>query len=387
MKQYEEAIYLCALNRIFGYKPTLGLTLINGIGNAEDIFTMADKDLEYLLSTYPNERLQIKPQILDLCERELRELKKKNIYFIPYNDPCYPTLLKECEDAPIGIYVRSLSPPEKIFNRKLNISVVGTRDLTPYGRDWCNKIIMSLATSDKKPSIVSGLALGIDAVAHSAALDAGLPTIAVMATGPEEVYPHRNRALAERIISTENCALISDYPPGTSPLALNFLRRNRIIAGISQNTILIESKIKGGGMMTANLAFSYDREVFALGGRIDIAQSQGCNYLIKNKIAEPIISLPELFKSLDISDGKDLSKVKITENVRKHYQSGSFRHDIDELSEILLTVRSKSGITIEEICTSCQMDYSRAAKLVKILETDGFIYVDLFQRCSINIKK
>ena len=233
-------------------------------------------------------------------EEELTDLEKIGISFSAWNSASYPPLLKECADAPVGLYIRSVTPARELWNPSGNIAVVGTRDLSPYGKEWCEKAVTAIASGNEKPSIISGLALGTDICAHRTALDNGLPTIGVMATGPETVYPYRHKEFAERLWQTPGCALVTDYPPGTAPLAIHFLRRNRIIAGLADATILIESKSRGGGMTTSRLAFSYSRDVYALPGRADDVRSQGCNRLIREKIAEPLISIEDLIGSLGL---------------------------------------------------------------------------------------
>ena len=243
MKNYEETISACALNRIFGFEPKIGLALLEHFGSATEVMKLNRKDQELLLGPHSKYIGMITPRAVDAAANELEQLAKKRIYFIGYTHEHYPHLLQECEDAPIGIYIRSNTPIESLFTPSQSIAVVGTRDLSLYGEEWCQKVVSSFANTPDKPLIVSGLALGTDICAHKTALDLGLPTIGVMATGPEQIYPWRNMDVAERIISAPGCALITDYPPGTAPLAIHFLRRNRIIAGLSHATLLIESKI------------------------------------------------------------------------------------------------------------------------------------------------
>ena len=207
-----------------------------------------------------------------------------------------------------------------------------------------------------------------------------------MATGPESVYPHRHRAFAEQLINTPGCALISDYPPGTVPVALNFLRRNRIIAGLSNATILIESKIKGGGMMTSRLAFSYNREVYALPGRADDIRSQGCNDLIRRKIAEPITSERELINSLGLKLRKAPQASNMEAQVMERYASSIGSCQLSAMKMILQTIKKHRSITLEDISEFTRIDYRTIAELTGILEIDGFISIDLLQRCSINYK-
>ena len=228
---------------------------------------------------------------------------------------------------------------------------------------------------------MSGLALGTDFYAHRTAIEEGVPTIGVMATGPEAIYPWRHREFAERLYHTEGCALVTDYPPGTAPLAIHFLRRNRIIAGLSDATILIESKIKGGGMMTSRLAFSYDRDVYALPGRVDDTRSQGCNFLIKSKIAEPLISVSELLESLGMETGAKDKKMSDKEMIARKY--GSDTEFTAQAIAAVSLIRHERGITLEELAEKLTVSYSKVAQLTGALEMDGFICVDLLQRCSI----
>ena len=386
MKNYEETINACALNRIFGFEPKIGLALLEHFGSATEVMRLNRKDQELLLGPHSKYTGMITPRAVDAAALELEHLANKSICFIGYQHEHYPILLQECEDAPIGIYIRSNTPVESLFAPSQSIAVVGTRDISLYGEEWCHKIVNSFANTANKPLIISGLALGTDICAHKTALDRGLPTIGVMATGPEQVYPWRHTEFAERLVSTPGCALITDYPPGTAPLAIHFLRRNRIIAGLSHSTLLIESKIRGGGMMTCRLAFSYGREVYALPGRVDDLRSQGCNLLIREKIAEPIISEKELLRSLGFKGARGNRIHNDIATLETTYATNVPKDKIDQMATILLYIKKYRGITIEEIAEKVQLEYSRTAELVRILETDGFICTDLLQRCTINFR-
>lgn len=370
MENIKEKSCLCALNRIFGFEPKTASALISHCGCAEAVFMLGDRGLDEVMGPYSRHRHMIKASAVHEAAEELKKCERSGISFIGMTEDCYPKILSECPDPPVGLYIRSRTPPEELWPDPSGIAVVGTRDISPYGKEWCNKIVESLADTSEKPLIVSGLALGTDICAHRAALEHGLPTIAVMATGADRIYPFRHTDFAERLSRTPGCALITDYPPGTAPLPIHFLRRNRIIAGLCRATILVESRIKGGGMMTAKLAFSYDRDVYALPGRIDDVRSQGCNLLIRNKIAEPVTSTASLTGSLGLKRMKTQSP-------------GTARTESDGLAEIILFIRNNRGATIEEVALSCGMDYSRAASAIAALETDGIIHVDLLQRCSI----
>ena len=297
MENFEEKACLCALNRIFGFEPKIGLALISHLGSASQVFRLDTETINSLIGPYSKYRDKITMAAVDQAAKELEQMDLKGICFCGITESTYPPMLKECEDPSIGLYIRSSTPLNELWKDN-SIGVVGTRDITPYGKEWCQKIVKSMAMTGQKPPIISGLALGVDITAHRTALENGLPTIAVMATGPDEVYPYRHRYDAERIVNSPGSALITDYPPGTAPLAVHFLRRNRIIAGLSRSILLIESKAKGGGLMTCRLAFSYNRDIYALPGRADDLRSEGCNELIRKKIAEPITSLNSLIDGL-----------------------------------------------------------------------------------------
>ena len=376
------------MNRIFGFEPKIGIALLEHFGSATDVMKISLKDQSLLLGPHSKFKGMISEKAVEAAAQELASLENKHIRFIGQTQDHYPELLKECPDSPIGIYVRSSSPLDSIFDKQPCIGIVGTRDISLYGDEWCKKTVVALAHTPEKPLIVSGLALGTDICAHKSAIEHGMQTIAVMATGPEAIYPWRHTEFAEKLIHTPGCALITDYPPGTAPLAIHFLRRNRIIAGLSQSTILIESKIRGGGMMTCRLAFSYGRDVYALPGRADDIRSQGCNHLIREKIAEPLTSTSDLIKSLGF---KSLSNTRKPTNDRSiieaKYNRNTSQDRVDQMAQILLTIRKRRGISVEDIALETGIEYSRVAELTRLLETDEFISIDLLQRCTINIRK
>lgn len=387
MKDFEEKACLCALNRIFGFEPKIAHAMLAHFGSASEVFSLKEKEVEQILGPYSRYRQSIRLSAVEKESIELERLERKDIRFLGCTEEGYPPLLKECADAPVGLYIRSRTPPEEIFMPRKEIGIVGTRDLSPYGKEWCIKIVEAFAGTESRPRIISGLALGTDICAQKAAVEYGLETIAVMATGPEDIYPGRHREFALRLCDTPGCALVTDYPPGTAPLAIHFLRRNRIIAGLSEALLLIESKVKGGGMMTSRLAFSYNRDVFALSGRVDDIRSQGCNYLIKNKIAEPIISPEDLIESLKLGPSSPRRREDWQEGLAREYGSRMSQDRISGMSAILLEIRKERGIQLEELCARCRMDYSQVAMLAGILESDGFISIDLLQRCTIMSRK
>ena len=386
MENIEEKACLCALNRIFGFEPKIAHALIGHMGSAAEVFRLSPKDLEEITGPHFKYKGQICSAAADSAAEELYRLERQGIQFCGVTEKTYPDLLRECEDAPVGLYIRSSTPAAGVWPAKESIGIVGTRDITPYGKEWCIKTVQSLARSGSHPAIISGLALGVDIEAHRTALEEGLPTIGVMATGPDSIYPVRNRHTAERMVSTPGCALITDYPPGTAPLAIHFLRRNRIIAGLSRSIILVESKIRGGGLITCKLGFSYNRDIYALPGRIDDLRSQGCNLLIREKIAEPITSTEALLESLGMKSRSRRSPDTFKERLQGTFGRSSSAEYIDRLHTLLLAISKERGITVEELSMKTGLGYRQTAEATAMLEIEGFISIDLLQRCTINYK-
>lgn len=386
MEKDIETVSALALNRIFGFKPKISRLLVEKLGSANAVFQASEQEIESIFGPYRNIYGDISPASLECAARELDWLRGNGCDFVPANSPDYPSLLLECEDAPIGLYVRSATPVSDLFPDKPCISVVGTRDISLYGKEWCTRIVTSLAKAPAQPTIVSGFALGVDITAHLAALDSGIPTIAVLPVGIDDIYPQRHRRIAERLAATPGCAVISDYPPNTGAQAFNFLRRNRIIAGMSQSTILIESKIHGGGMMTASLASGYGRDVFALPGRIDDERSKGCNKLIADKVAEPIFSIEMLQETLGLGRFCRTKPKELEEELRRAFAGRLDDGVMTELVKVGLFIKKNRGSTPDDICTGTGISYSKAAYLAGLLESEGFIVTDVLQRCSINAK-
>lgn len=390
MENNYETVCLCALNSIFGYEPRVASALIENLGSASAVFEMSDADKDAVFGPYSKYRGKIVKKELDAAEAVLQRLWRDGAVFVGITSDEYPKRLKGCEDAPLGIFVRSDSPVERIFaGTEHYVAVVGTREITPYGEQWCRDIVRTLAGSGAAPCIVSGLAYGTDIIAHRTAVECGLPTIAVMATGTDTVYPGRHRGFAEHLAGLPGCALVTDYPPGTAPVALNFIRRNRIIAGLSDSVILVESAVKGGGMITGRLAFSYNRSVYALPGRGDDSRSQGCNHLIREGVAEIIDSLDGLNVQLGLCEkergcgGMQGCCRVVRGDLTERYSRTLPEDKIAAMTAVLLKVRERRGIDFDGLCDATGLPYRSVAEVVALLENDGMISVDLLRRCSI----
>lgn len=373
------------LSRLFMYEPIVPKTIVSRMGDASGIFEMDKAGLRQAMGPYSKRVDALEGADVEKYGIELEKILSGGYNYLIYSDEAFPSLLGECEDAPVGFFYRCAGSAKEVFKRQC-ISVVGTRDVSSYGKDWCGRIVHSLALSRDKPTIVSGLAFGVDIVAHQTALEEGLPTIAVLGTGIDLIYPRQHEMYSERILSRPDCAIVSEYPPGAGVSAVNFLGRNRIIAGLSRALVLVESKLRGGGMTTARQAWSYNRDVFAVPGRNDDVRSQGCNMLIHAHLAEPLVSCEEFLKSLNYRVER-MSSGDILLQLRQHYEGSMDRSKIKCAEDILHLVKNNRDIDTESIAATLKCSIGEVLSLVGRLETDGFLCVDLLRRCSLGRRR
>lgn len=276
-----ERIYKVALSMTQGVTAEVVRSLESRGISLRDFFTMNMPDLQAELSLERNYNFQnaYREEALAMARKEMEFINKHSIRTLFISDEDYPILLKETPDAPVMLYVLGNAD----LNSQPLLSVVGTRRCTAYGTSFCKSFINDLSVYFPDATVVSGLAYGIDAASHISSIESGLKTMAVMAHGLDTIYPSAHRDLARRIIASGG-AIVSEYPSKTRPYQRNFLQRNRIVAGLCEATVVVESEQRGGAMSTANLAFSYSREVFAVPGRYSDQYSAGCNQLIsRNK--------------------------------------------------------------------------------------------------------
>ena len=380
MHDTDETTALCAMNRALGYLPAAGHALLENFGSAAAAFTASQKDLREALGPHRDFADQVVPSLLEWARTELARIREGGFRFIGYGEDDYPELLAECPDPPLGLYLNATSPPAEIFGLRPCVAVVGTRDLSPYGREWCRRLVLAMGGAGVPPCIVSGLAFGADGVAHRTALECGLTTVGVMATGIERVYPWQHAELAAQMVRTPGCAVVTDYPSGTSPVALNFIRRNRIIAGLSRATVVIETRTKGGSLITAKYANDYDRDVYALPGRVDDLRSQGCNSLIRQRMADIVTDTEDLVERLGLGRSARRRKADFEALLARRYGPGSPQ------AELALLVKASPGITLEEIARESGRPWHEVMQRASELETDGFLETDLLQRCTIPAK-
>ncbi len=344
--------YKIAVGLIPGLGPVNAKNIIAHLGSVEKLFTCSKKELIAIPGIAEKSATQIikNRHIEDRVYKEIEFIKKNKIKTLFYTDTEYPFFLKQCNDAPLLLYFKGNI---NFSGRKL-ISVVGTRKASAYGKDLCKEIIKELAEREHNPIIVSGLAYGVDICAHNAALDNGLETIAILGHGLNRLYPPQHRKKAIDII--QNGALITEFMSDAEFKRQNFLQRNRIIAGISQATIIIESARKGGSLTTAEYANSYNREVFALPGRIGDKYSEGCNYLIKTHRAVLLQSADDIEYLLNWEKPN-----------RKTQQKEIFITLSKEEEKILSALKYGETTTIDKICRKTQMPvFSVSATLLDL---------------------
>lgn len=257
------------------------------------------------------EKVKERIQGIDYAALEARALDeqewcdKNKVKILTITSPDYPARLRNCADAPLVLFVRGKAD----LNAPHIINIVGTRKCTVYGQDCINSIVTDLKTLCPDVIIVSGLAYGVDITAHRAALREGMPTIGIVAHGQDTLYPALHRNEANKMV-LGNGAVITEYPRGTRPEARNFLQRNRLIAGISDATIIAESAAHGGGLVTARLSQDYGRDVFAIPGPINAEFSAGCNNLIRDNKAQLITSAEDIVKILNWKNDEAIQKIR-----------------------------------------------------------------------------
>lgn len=293
---------------------------------------------------------------LRAAERELAWMESNGISHLYFKEEGYPSYLRHCIDGPILLFLRG---DIRLKGRRI-ISVVGTRNITPYGRAFCEQFIEEIAPVN--PIIVSGLAYGVDICIQRAAMAHKLQTIGCLAHGLNQVYPRPHQKYVRQI--EENGGFITEFWSTSHPDRENFLKRNRIIAGISEATIVVESAEKGGSLVTADLAAGYHREVFAVPGRIEDVYSRGCNNLIRTQKAHLITSAADVVYML----GWDLEEKTATGVQRELFV------ELEEEEQALYGYLQKNGRKLlDVIALECQLPVSKATSMLLAMEMKGVI--------------
>lgn len=282
-----ELFNILALLKVEGVGDIVAKKLINHCGSAENVFHAKTNQLKAIdgIGDALIKKLKDKT-VFEKAEQEFQFIEKEKIKVLYYQNELYPERLKHCIDGPVLLFS---SGNINLENRRV-ISIVGTREITSYGTNFCKKLLEDLAIFN--PIIVSGFAYGVDIIAHQAAMELNLQTIGVLAHGLNQIYPKTHKKYVAKM--EENGGFLTEFWSNSNPEKENFVRRNRIVAGMSEATIVIESAEKGGSLITALMANDYNRDVFAVPGRTSDKFSQGCNDLIKTQRANLMTSAADL---------------------------------------------------------------------------------------------
>ena len=354
--------YQIALSLIKGIGPKLARNLVAYLGSVNIFFEEKKLPFEKIpgIGEIISSMLKSvnKKELLDVAEKEIDFIEKHKIKALFFLDDEYPKRLSFCEDAPIVLYYKG----EANLDSSRIVSIVGTRRPTDYGLSFCEKFIANLANSYPDTIIVSGLAYGIDICAHRQAFKNNLPTVAVLAHGLDRIYPATHSNAAREMISKG--ALITEFMRNTNPDKQNFIRRNRIIAGISDATIVIESAKKGGALITANIANSYNRDVFAVPGRINDNASSGCNNLIKTNQAHLLESIEDFAYIMGWESKSSQNNV----------QPSIFSHpETDEEKAVMEVLLVEREMNLNLLALKCEMPVGKVSATLLDLEFKNLV--------------
>ncbi len=357
MLSKNELRYTLALQRVPNLGDTTAKKLLRLVGSAEGIYKEKKSNLLKIdgVGAFKLRELSEKIQ-LDDADAEVQFIEDNEIEYCYFQDKLYPEKLKHCIDGPILFFQRGNID---LQNRKI-ISIVGTRKVTSYGKIFCEKLIEELSILN--PIIVSGFAYGVDIIAHKSAISNGLQTIACLAHGFNQIYPKAHKKYIQQV--EENGGFITEFWSSDAFDRNNFLKRNRIIAGLSQATIVIESATKGGSLVTADIANSYNREVFAVPGRSTDSQSQGCNNLIKTQQAHLITNAADLIYML----GWELK-----ESQAKQQQIQLFVELTEEEKVVFNYLKKQDKEGLDIIAIASKIPTYKVASLLLSLELKGLV--------------
>lgn len=360
----QELLYTMALTRMSGFNFQTTLHLYQELGGGQAVYEHRNDIMDVLPECSPRLAKTLTDWSLALprAEQELLFMEKHHIKPLLLGSDEYPQRMAECADAPIILYYLGNAD----LNHQHVINIVGTRHATTYGQDLIRRFISDLRKLCPDVLIISGLAYGIDICAHREALQNGYKTVGVLAHGLDEVYPHQHRATAKEML--QHGGLLTEYMSETNADKVNFVRRNRIVAGISDATILVESAAKGGGLITCGIAQSYDRSVFAFPGAVGMPYSEGCNNLIRDNGASLISNAEDFVNAMGWQTDIQLKQAQA---------DGIERTLFPELSDeenLIVNVLSKTGdLQQNTLSVKTNLPIGRLTALLFQLEMKGVI--------------
>ena len=351
-------LYRIGLTFIPGIGDVLAKNLVAYCGSPEAVFTEKRSKLQKIpgIGRVLSEIVS-NSNVLKRAEEELRFIESNKVTPLFYTDDGYPKRLKNCNDSPVVLYYKGTSD----LNPARILSIVGTRNISRYGRKVCESLIRDLAAHDVL--VVSGLAYGVDICTHKACIDLDVPTIGVLAHGLDRIYPSTHKGTADTMLC--NGGLLTDFPHQTNPDKENFPKRNRIVAGMADATIVIESGVKGGSLITADIANSYNRDVFAFPGRADDQWSEGCNKLIKANKAGLVESAEDILFLM--------GWLELKRKEKKPVQKEIFLNLGPDEEKLVNVLKEKETAHIDELCFKAGFSMSKVSALLLSLEFSGVI--------------
>lgn len=361
----QEVIFSIALSKLKGLSLLNARVLVDAMGAASEVFAHRKDILQIIpdASKRLQEALGDVDDALRAAEQEAEWMERKHVRGIALSSDEYPLRLKECEDAPLVLYLCG----DTDLNRRRIISIIGTRKCSDYGRSICCQFVADLKRLCPDALIVSGLAYGIDVCAHRTALENGMDTIGVLAHGLDTIYPSVHRRTATEMVRTGG-GLLTEYTSGTALDRMNFVRRNRIVAGICDACVVVESSAKGGSLITAELASGYGRDVFAFPGRADDVCSVGCNNLIKRHQATLLTSAEDLIEAMGWQNPL-LGRTAQGDAVQQEL----FPELNEEELMLVRMLRQADDKHINQIVAESGISYSRVSMILFDLEMKGIV--------------
>ena len=360
----QEIICSMALTRLKGLSLLNARTLLETMGSASEVFANR-RDIMSVIPDASNRLVEALAHVDDAmreAEREMEFVERKHLRVFTLTDEDYPQRLRECEDAPLVLFYYG----DADLNALRIINIVGTRKCSAYGREVCENFVADLKRYYPDTVIVSGLAYGIDVCAHRAALKCGMRTVGVLAHGLDIIYPSLHRQTAADMVH-QGGGLLTEYPSGTRPDKQNFVRRNRIVAGLCDACIVVESGVKGGSLITAELAMNYNREVFAFPGRVYDENSRGCNNLIRRQQATLLTDAESLLEGLGWAN--PLAEAKKPKVIQQELFP-----DLTEEERVLVhTLQEVDDKHVNQIAIDTNIPYSRVSMLLFDLEMRGIV--------------
>lgn len=356
----EEIYYTIALTRMAGFNAATALQLYQTMGSSQAVYEHRNDIGDAVADTSPKLRQAMRnwDEALHRAAAEMEFITKNNIHALTFNDADYPQRLRSCSDAPIILFYKGQAE----LNQQYILNIVGTRRCTTYGQDLILRFISDLRQMCPHVLVVSGLAYGIDICAHRQALQQGYETVGVLAHGLDQIYPSRHRETAIEMI--KHGGLLTEYMSQTEALPNNFRQRNRIVAGISDATILVESAFKGGGLITCRIAQEYGRDVFAFPGAVGMPYSEGCNLMIRNNTAALITSAKDFVESMGWKNMQQKTEV---------VERQLFPELSDEEQQIVNLLEQTNDLQLNIISVKTNLPIGQLTALLFQLEMKGVV--------------